>query len=262
MIVEKIRQELRKNVDHEYRNSVRKFTKKEDMTQRVTYYGVKTGTVRKIATKYYKKIDSKSKEEIFSLCDELLELRNSEERTVAFQWAFRLRKKYEPTDFNIFESWLQNYVTGWGSCDDLCTHALGYIIYRFPELVPKTQKWAISKNRWLRRAAAVTLIYSLRRKQLLEEAFETAGHLLMDGEDLVQKGYGWMLKEAANQYPEEVFQFVMDRKDTMPRTSLRYAIEKMPQEWRKKAMGRGMSTLQLDVGQRPTSFCDVQPKHF
>lgn len=54
--------------------------------------------------------------------------------------------------------------------------------------------------------------------------------------DMVQKGYGWMLKEAAKRFPKEVFEFVMERKGTMPRTALRYAIEKYPQEMRKRVM--------------------------
>jgi len=52
----------------------------------------------------------------------------------------------------------------------------------------------------------------------------------------VQKGYGWMLKVAADKYRKEVFEFVMQRKDRMPRTALRYAIEKMPSELKRKAM--------------------------
>ncbi len=216
MIIEEIMQELKQYVDPKYRKGIQQFMKKEDRTDKITCYGVKTERVRKIATKYYKKIDSGSKKEIFSLCEDLLELRNSEERTIAFQWAFQLKKQYEPADFNIFESWLKKYVTGWGSCDDLCTHALGCLIYRFPELVPKIKKWTRSENRWMRRASAVSLIYSLRRKQLLDSAFEIADILLHDKEDLVQKGYGWMLKEAANHYPEEVFRFVTDRRETMP----------------------------------------------
>ena len=60
----------------------------------------------------------------------------------------------------------------------------------------------------------------------------------MDKDDLVQKGYGWMLKEAGNRFPKEVFEHVMKHKREMPRTALRYAIEKLPVELRKEAMKR------------------------
>ena len=75
-----------------------------------------------------------------------------------------------------------------------------------------------------------------RKQGFLKDVFWTADKLLMDQDDLVQKGYGWMLKETSNIYQKQVFDFVMKRKHKMPRTALRYAIEKMPQSMRKKAM--------------------------
>ena len=59
---------------------------------------------------------------------------------------------------------------------------------------------------------------------------------MMDEDDLVQKGYGWMLKVAANNWQKDVFDFVVKHKNRMPRTALRYAIEKMPKNMRKIAM--------------------------
>ncbi len=82
----------------------------------------------------------------------------------------------------------------------------------------------------------MVFIYPVRRKKYLQHIFEIANILLIDKDDMVQKGYGWMLKEASNIYPKEVFSFVMKNKDKMPRTALRYAIEKYPDNLRKKAM--------------------------
>ena len=62
--------------------------------------------------------------------------------------------------------------------------------------------------------------------------------LLEDRDDMVQKGYGWMLKEASKKHQAEVFDYVMKQKARMPRTALRYAIEKMPVEMRRRAMER------------------------
>jgi 3-methyladenine DNA glycosylase AlkD len=55
---------------------------------------------------------------------------------------------------------------------------------------------------------------------------------------MVQKGYGWALKVASEKHQEEVFAFVMKNKKNMPRTALRYAIEKMPPVRKKEAMER------------------------
>jgi 3-methyladenine DNA glycosylase AlkD len=58
----------------------------------------------------------------------------------------------------------------------------------------------------------------------------------LDEDDLVQKGYGWMLKVASQSYEKQVFDYVVKNKGEMPRTALRYAIEKMPSELKTKAM--------------------------
>lgn len=100
------------------------------------------------------------------------------------------------------------------------------------------KKWPSSKNRWMRRASAVTLIYSARKGTHLDNIFNTANILLLDKDDLVQKGYGWMLKEASKSSLEEVFQYVINNKNKMPRTALRYAIEKMSDKYKKAAMQR------------------------
>jgi 3-methyladenine DNA glycosylase AlkD len=71
---------------------------------------------------------------------------------------------------------------------------------------------------------------------LLDEIFDTADRLLMDDDDLVRKGYGWMLKEASNRFPDRVFAYVIMNKGVMPRTALRYAIEKLPHHRRREAM--------------------------
>lgn len=232
-IVQEIRRELQKNANEQYRQSIQRFFKEE-----IKLFGVKTSLTRKISQKYFSSIKNKSKQEIFSLCENLLESGFGEERGIAIDWAFRLRQKFEKRDFSLFESWLKKYVTNWGACDSLCCTALGYFIYQFPEYFPKVKKWAVSKNRWLRRASAVVLIYSINKKKSIEPVFEIADILLLDKDDMVQKGYGWMLKEASNHEPNKVFEYVMRHKKEMPRTALRYAIEKLSPDLRKQAMAK------------------------
>jgi len=80
------------------------------------------------------------------------------------------------------------------------------------------------------------LIIPARRGKFLEDILTIADILLTDSDDLVQKGYGWMLKEASKPHQEEIFNYVMKNKKVMPRTALRYAIEKMPPELKRRAM--------------------------
>ncbi|MFH1638226.1 MAG: DNA alkylation repair protein [Candidatus Woesearchaeota archaeon] len=233
MIIKEIRKELKGNVDSAYKDGCFRYSK-----EKIRLHGVRAQKTREISRKYFKQLKCKDKKKVFLLCEELLESDFSEEKTIAFDWAFRLRKQYENKDFNTFERWLKKYVWDWASCDNFCTHAFGELIRQYPELILKFKSWAFSGNMWLRRASAVIMIPLVRKKEYLSIVFEIADILLVDKEDLVQKGYGWMLKEASNVYPKEVFAFVMKNKDVMPRTALRYAIEKYPQNLRQKAMGK------------------------
>lgn len=171
------------------------------------------------------------------LSEWLLDVGYIEERFIAFEFAYRIKKQYEEKDFKRFEGWVRKYVGTWMECDDISSHTLGYFVYTFPRYIDQLKKWARSSNRWFKRAACVSMIYSARRGQHLRDIFEIAGILLEDGDDLVQKGYGWMLKEASKKFQKQVFGFVMKNKKKMPRTPLRYAIEKMPVGMRKRAMG-------------------------
>ncbi len=72
----------------------------------------------------------------------------------------------------------------------------------------------------------------------LEEAFRISDLLMGEKENLVQKGYGWLLKEESRTRENEVYEYVLSKRAVMPRTALRYAIERMPKELKKEAMKR------------------------
>jgi 3-methyladenine DNA glycosylase AlkD len=75
-----------------------------------------------------------------------------------------------------------------------------------------------------------------KRGKYLNESLEIANLLLSDSDDMVQKGYGWLLKETSRKHTGEVFAYVMREKGAMPRTALRYAIELMPKDLKAEAM--------------------------
>jgi 3-methyladenine DNA glycosylase AlkD len=228
-----VRQELLQSIDEKTRESAQRFFKEE-----VTFHGVKSALVKKIATKYFREIKDRDKKEIFSLCENLLQANFGEEAFIAFEWSYSLRRAYEPEDFAVFERWVDLYVDNWAKCDTLCNHTLGTFVEMYPQFIDNMAIWARAENRWLRRASAVTLILPARKGLFLKEVFEISDILLTDKDDMVQKGYGWLLKEASRKHQAAVFDYVMKWKAKMPRTALRYAIEKMPEEMRKKAMAR------------------------
>jgi len=232
-VIGKIRQELKRNADEKVKNSGKHFFKEE-----VKLYGVKTALGIRIGKDSFQKIKDRKKSEIFELCEELWQSGYMEESFIACNWSYFIRKDYEPKDFKIFEKWVNTYVSNWASCDTLCNHTVGAFINMYPAFLINLKKWAVSKNRWMRRASAVSLIVPAKQGKFLKDIFEIADILLLDQDDMVQKGYGWMLKVASQAHEKEVFTYVMKNKKVMPRTALRYAIEKMPKELKVKAMAK------------------------
>jgi len=230
-ILGKVRRELKEAADEKTRVSGERFFKEE-----VTLYGVRSKVLRQIAKDNFAAIKNKSKSDIFKLCDGLWQSGYHEESFLACEWSHKLNKQYMPEDFRIFEKWVHKYLNNWASCDTLCNHNVGDFVQMYPGYLSELKKWALSDNRWVRRASAVSLIVPARHGKFLAVIFEIAELLLTDKEDMVQKGYGWMLKEASKPYQKEVFDFVMKNKAFMPRTALRYAIEKMPAGLRAMAM--------------------------
>ncbi len=230
-ILTRIREELKASTDPQIQKSFQRFFKEQ-----VKYYGVKTATVGKIAKKYWNQVKTLDKQTIFKLCEELFRSDYTEEAFIVSFWLPNYIEHLEPSDLATFKMWIERYINNWAKCDGFCNHTIGDLIQKYPESLSEVKGWAKSKNRWLKRAAAASLIVPAKKGCFLQEAFEICDLLLNDEDDMVQKGYGWLLKEESRKHQKEVFDYVFKNKKIMPRTALRYAIELMPQELKAQAM--------------------------
>lgn len=231
-VTAELRRLLKDQADEQTRESSQHFFKEP-----IKVYGVKSQPVRKIAKQLFNSyLKEWDKGKIFTICEKLWKSGYQEEIGIACEWSYAIREKFEPADFAVLEKWLLNYVSNWAACDILCNHTMAAFVEKYPEFLPKIKKWTLSKNRWARRGAAVTFIIPARNGLWLGEMLEIATALMKDADDMVQKGYGWLLKAASEAHPKEVFDFVMAHKKEMPRTAFRYSLEKMPKEWRAEAM--------------------------
>lgn len=199
-------------------------------------YGIRTPVVRALAKREFLAIKPLGKEAIFGFCEDLFASGFVEEAQIACEWSFALKRSYDMSDLDVFEGWISGYVNNWAICDGFCNNTVGHLLLRFPACLPRLKKWAVADNRWLQRAAAVSLIIPARKGEFSAESFAIADMLLRSPDDLVQKGYGWLLKVVSKPHPKEVFQFVADRKHVMPRTALRYAIEHFSPTQKKQLM--------------------------
>jgi 3-methyladenine DNA glycosylase AlkD len=230
-VIVRIREDLRNRADPEIQRITRRFFKEE-----VSCYGIKTAAVIAIAKTYWKEVRTRDKQEIFGLCEELYRSGIMEEDFIVSNWVPNLAERFEPEDIDVFRRWITTWITNWAVCDSFCNHTVGDFIEKYPEFIGELKQWTRLGNRWMRRAAAVSLIVPAKHGKFLNDATEIAALLLTDKDDMVQKGYGWLLKEVSRKHPDEVFAFVVKNRKQMPRTALRYAIELMPKEMKAEAM--------------------------
>ena len=123
------------------------------------------------------------------------------------------------------------HINNWNLVDVTCPHVTG------KHLIDKDRtilyKWAKSEDLWTKRIAMVST-FSFIRKNDLEDTFKIAEILLHDEHDLIHKAVGWMLREAGKRDLKREETFLKKYYKTMPRTMLRYAIEKFPETKRQK----------------------------
>lgn len=128
------------------------------------------------------------------------------------------------------------HINNWDLVDISCRDVVGkYLLDK-----PKDQLYELarSKNMWERRIAMVSTWWFIRDGEL-DDTFKLAKELLKDKEDLMHKAVGWMLREAGKKDELRLREFLDEYAATMPRTMLRYAIEKLPDHDRKAYLRQG-----------------------
>jgi 3-methyladenine DNA glycosylase AlkD len=163
--------------------------------------------------------------------------RNMDEAALAARILERFTPDVTPAHFAAFNRWVDT-LNDWASTDSLCTQIIGPLVGDHPQLIRRLVPWTRSRHRWRRRAAAVSLIPLARTGQYLPEIFGIAGRLLGDPDDMVQKGVGWLLKEATRHRARDVVAYLVARRQKTTRLVLRYASEKLPPGQRHQVLGR------------------------
>lgn len=193
------------------------------------FLGLRVGKVRAIAKEFYELSLSEIKKHLLS--------KYHEERLVALLILVeRFKKGSEKERKEIYDFYLTNAskVNNWDLVDSSADDIVGEFL-----IGKKDRKvlygLARSDNLWERRISMISCFAFIRKKDF-DDAFEIAKILLNDEHDLIQKAVGWMIREIGNRNLEAEEKFLLEsgRYKKMPRTMLRYAIEKFPEVKRKK----------------------------
>ncbi|PIV00576.1 DNA alkylation repair protein [Candidatus Shapirobacteria bacterium CG03_land_8_20_14_0_80_39_12] len=191
------------------------------------FLGLMTDKTRSIAKKYLS-LD-------FSFISQLLASKIHEERVVA---VIILTSRFRKADLvgkkEIYDFYFENIsgINNWDLVDSSAPLIVGGYLYLSKESRDILYKMARSNSLWKKRIGIMATFYFVQEKDF-SDALKIAEILVNDKEDLIQKAVGWMLREIGNRDQKIEEDFLKKYFKTMPRTMLRYAIEKFPEEKRK-----------------------------
>jgi len=205
---------------------------KEEIRSRGWY----TAELRKVAVRFRRTLLREMGQPfLLQVADKLFSGRVLEEKVFAVLLLETLTADFGDAEFRLFESWLPR-ISSWADHDGLVHYLISPMVAADPSRVHHVFRWAKSRNRWFRRAACVALIRGARQKMFLPEIKRLAGLFLSDGDDMVQKGLGWLLRETAKYDARRTVPYLMSIRKRAPRLVLRTACETLPPRTRKKIL--------------------------
>jgi len=169
-------------------------------------------------------------------CDAMLRDPRLESRGIAYQIVAHFVSEAPPELLADVRRWLEHSCGNWALVDNLAPSVLAPLLERYPALIPEVVSWTDSPNLWVRRGAAVAFVPMVKKKKHLPTAYKIATRLLGDKEDLMHKAVGWMLREAGKSDTKRLESFLVKNGPRMPRTTVRYAIERFPKEKRRRLL--------------------------
>ena len=211
----------------------------------LAFYNVGTGPTRALAQSIY---DAHRGDwtihDAMAFADVLIVERHLEVKTVGIELVARYRREFTPGLLARWKRWLAgNHSSNWATTDAISVYLIGPLIVRYPRLARRAADWSGDRNLWIRRASIVGLIPAIRRGLALDVAYDVARRLHEDEEDLIQKAVGWALRECGRVDPRRLERYLRGHGPAIPRTTLRYAIDRFPQPKRQALLKATRSPL-------------------
>ena len=231
MPLKNLKKELKEKSNEEKANVYQRFFKtgKGEYGEGDIFLGLTVPEQRKIAGKYsYLKLDD---------LKDLLQSKIHEERLIALLILVDKYKK-EKNGKEFFDFYIENlqFVNNWDLVDLSADKIIGNFLRTFrygSNYLPLLTNMAKSENLWARRISIISTFDFIKNNEF-NPTIKISEILLNDSHDLIHKAVGWMLREIGKRDLDVLEDFLKKHHKEMPRTMLRYAIEKFPEEKRKK----------------------------
>jgi 3-methyladenine DNA glycosylase AlkD len=203
--------------------------------EKISLYGLKTPEVKRIERELYASVrKSWGFAEAVVFCDLLMHDRHLESKAVGLLLLERYHREFEENLLGTVRGWLEHGLCdNWAVTDDLSTGVLWRLLERFDKLAGEFEKWRQSRNLWVRRAGVVVFVKCAGKGHHLDRIYRIVTALLPDSHDLMHKACGWLLREAGKADARRLERYLLKRGPAIPRTTVRYAIERFPVERRR-----------------------------
>jgi 3-methyladenine DNA glycosylase AlkD len=230
-----VKRDLAKLGDGETAARGRTFFKRDET---VPLHGVRAADIRRLATKAYQRIRADwGIADAVAFCDFLARDRYLEAKMVGCLLLGRYRRQFPEELWFTVRGWVEtDCFNSWAAVDGMCPAILTPLVVAFPELRDDLPGWTTSASLWCRRAALVTLVPLARRGQHLDLAYDLAFRVREDTEDLIHKAAGWLLREAGRTDMKHLEAYLIRNGQGLPRTTVRYAIERYPEQKRNRLL--------------------------
>lgn len=226
----------------EIKNELKKYAKEDEIEEKFAYFhktgkggyaeedifiGVTVPDIRKVANKYYKEINIEDVEE-------LLHSKYHEERLLALIiLTYKMKKAKEDEVEDIVNLYIRNtkYINGWDLVDLSSHYVLGKYLLEHEDKKDILYEFANSDDLWKQRISIVSTWIFIRNDKY-DDTLKIAKILLNNEHDLIHKAVGWMLREVGKKDFKTEYDFLVKYYKQMPRTMLRYSIEKFEEDLR------------------------------
>jgi len=194
------------------------------------FYNVGTSAMRALARSIHAANQHDwSIDDATAFADALIVDRHLEAKSVGIEVVARYRRAFTPRLLPIWKRWLAgNHSANWATTDHMCGALIGPLLVRHPSRAREMAAWSKHRNMWVRRASIVGLIPLARKGDALDLLYSIAKRLHADDEDLIQKAVGWALREAGKADADRLERYLRANGPSIPRTTVRYAIERFP----------------------------------
>ena len=208
-------------------------TGKGEYSEGDKFLGVSVPDCRKVIKQFYHEV---------SLAD-TFELLTNEWHEVRLTAIFILVQKYQAKRSslelkkNIISGYLEHleYVNNWDLVDSSAYKLLGDYLYNHKKDCSVLYELAKTKELWKERVAMIATLYFIKQGDF-KDCLKLAKHFLNHEHDLMHKASGWMLREMGKMNVQPLYKFLDKNASKMPRTMLRYAVEKLDKKERQHYM--------------------------